>query len=736
MRGVICSQCGHENEPGVRICANCYARLSETARSQAEMGLRERLKSIPVGKLLPLIPVVILLVVLLLLSPELEEYRQLLILFGLLGLVALGVTFPLAKGEYDFSAGPIAGVAACVAILATGHEQVLMMPVALTAVLIGVVVGFLVGLINGLVVGWTRIPSSVFTIIMALVLTEVIHTLTIRHELVIQDAAFRELGEATLLGIPAALVLLVLAAVVSIFLWRSEAFRPLASVFTRRGRLRLSHPMNVLWSFGLSGVLGGLAGVFIAASGLPLTSPMGSVTWILAPMTAAILGGGVIAAGMGSTWTALSGAAALSLITFLLRRFQVPIAGPIAEGIIFFVLLLGGRLLSLNWYEIQELRRRNLLAIPGAQRLPQVLFRSKYAPAIWAGFAALLTIGAYAYVSYYVVKYVPPNAAIVASVEGRVDIHRFDTVYQEWQTQTVEPDMLIRQGQTLQAYDGASCLLRMSDGSIVEVAENSRMSVATINEEKDGTRTVSLKVTIGRLFATVKKMVTPESRFEVDTPMLTVAVRGTTFEVNVEEEHAIIGVLEGALSMSRFFTATDEYGQSTIRPEGGKILGGHGVTAYAERPLESPYTLPAFQENRMRMFASETAAELGGAFTGAEFLKGIAAALIIGIAVYLSFLYLSVQPSRIVTEEEVREAARRLEQTRTQGPEDSSRSAAIVQMLMEVGRKDEAREELERMVGTDPQSPYGSWAQRMLSRFRQDRPTEDEDAEQTGDYEV
>ncbi|MFP3903440.1 MAG: FecR domain-containing protein, partial [Armatimonadota bacterium] len=549
------------------------------------------------------------------------------------------------------------------------------------------------------------------------------------QELVIHDPTFQALGEAEFLGIPAALLLLVGAALFSILLWRRETFWPLASVSTRRWLTRLQAPANIMWSFAISGVLGGLAGVFIAACGVPIASPMGHVTWILAPMAAAILGGGVVVAGMGSTWTALSGAAALALAHFFLDMFHVPITGPIASGMILFVLLLGGRLLALNWYEIQELRRGNLLGIPGAQRLPQVLFKSRYAPAIWAGVAAMLTIGAYGYVSYYVVQYVPENAAIVASVEGDVHSRHYDRVFEEWKTEKVEAKMLLEKGYTVETGQHSWCLLKLSDGSIVRVSDNASMTLREITEKDDGTRNVSFHVTIGRVLADVKKMVTPESKFEVETPMLTVAVRGTTFEVDVEQERAVVGVIDGALSMFRYFTGTDEYGRSQMRPEGGKILGGQGVTAWVDRPLTSPYPIPAFQENRIKSVSDQAAAEVARAFVGYDFLKGLAGALLVGIAVYLSFLWLAQQPSRIVTEEEVREAARRLEQTRTGGADDSSRSAAIVQMLMRVGKKDEARKELENMVDADPQSEYGSWAQRMLSRFRDEEPEEDDESE-------
>ena len=89
------------------MCVQCYARISDAARSKVKMGLRARLASIPLGKFIPVIVLVVFLALFAFLSPSAEMDRAVLIQFGLLGLVALGVTFPLTKGHYDFSCGPV-----------------------------------------------------------------------------------------------------------------------------------------------------------------------------------------------------------------------------------------------------------------------------------------------------------------------------------------------------------------------------------------------------------------------------------------------------------------------------------------------------------------------------------------------------------------------------------------------------------------------------------------------------
>lgn len=98
MNKITCERCNHENDPGARVCVKCYGRLSDVARAKATVGWRARLASIPVGKFVPVGLILIFLILLAALSPDKQTFHNLFIQFGLLGLVALGVTFPLTKG--------------------------------------------------------------------------------------------------------------------------------------------------------------------------------------------------------------------------------------------------------------------------------------------------------------------------------------------------------------------------------------------------------------------------------------------------------------------------------------------------------------------------------------------------------------------------------------------------------------------------------------------------------------
>lgn len=722
MGKIACQRCGHENDVGARICASCYARLGESSKTKRRLGLCARLASIPLGTFVPIILVLVFFLLLMALSPTKATWQNVMVQFGLLGLVALGVTFPLTKGQYDLSCGPVAGLAACVTILATHGEQMLTLPVGVTAALAGILVGVAAGFVSGIIVGWSRLHSALFTLILAVAATDLTHTIALRRELVLGDPAFQALGEAQFAGLPAPLLLLLAAALAGVLLFRRETFWPLNKATTAKWNMRLSRPQNIMWSFVASGLLAGLAGVFIAGCGLPVTSPTGHATWILAPLTAAMLGGAVVSAGMGGVSTALMGAAALTLISSFLNKLQVPIAGPVAEALILFALLATGRTLSLTWYELQELRRGNLLGIPAAQRLPELLFHSRYSRAIWACSMVVIGLLTYAYVAYFRVQYVPDDAALVVSYSGTVEAYEL----QEQRTipLAIAERMLLESGHMVVTRADGECLLRFSDDTQVQLSNNTSMTISQIAQEADGTRQVKLRMSAGRLWGNVQRLITRDSIFEVDTPLLTVAVRGTLFEVELVEDAAKVGVLHGALNLYRFLTTTDRYGRAVSQHEQRDLREGEGLVAWADEPMGSAFPLPELQRDRMRRLSEQAASELGRALFGMAFLKAIGGLVLLSVCIYLIIMYAAAGPVRVVMPEDVAEAARRVEASRTRTADDSPRSVALAQMYLRTGNKTAARDELEKIIAVDPNSEHGQWAKRMLAMLMEDQDEE------------
>ncbi|MBI3920576.1 MAG: FecR domain-containing protein [Armatimonadetes bacterium] len=132
------------------------------------------------------------------------------------------------------------------------------------------------------------------------------------------------------------------------------------------------------------------------------------------------------------------------------------------------------------------------------------------------------------------------------------------------------------------AVTGDNCRMEitMTIGGILRVEENSQVDF----EEKSG-GVVGLQVWLGRVWSSIKKVVTPTSKFEVSTPSAVAAVRGTEFFVDVdgvanegmseeeggmEEQGTHIGVLEGEVvvtDLAEEMSAREEEGEKVATPE-------------------------------------------------------------------------------------------------------------------------------------------------------------------------
>lgn len=79
---------------------------------------------------------------------------------ALVGIVAIGMTFPMIAGAFDLSVGTVLGLATVIAI----KMQPTSLGITLLAVFIALAVGALFGIINGMVVGQWRTNSIITTI--------------------------------------------------------------------------------------------------------------------------------------------------------------------------------------------------------------------------------------------------------------------------------------------------------------------------------------------------------------------------------------------------------------------------------------------------------------------------------------------------------------------------------------------------------------------------------------------
>ena len=94
---------------------------------------------------------------------------------------------------------------------------------------------------------------------------------------------------------------------------------------------------------------------------------------------------------------------------------------------------------------------------------------------------------------------------------------------------------LYKTGDVVKSSVNGRAVLTFFDGSTLTVDPGSIVRVTTLNKLDNGGIQVSIEQTLGRSWASVQKLKTPDSKFEVKTPTSTAAVRGTSFETKVEQ---------------------------------------------------------------------------------------------------------------------------------------------------------------------------------------------------------
>ena len=89
-------------------------------------------------------------------------------------------------------------------------------------------------------------------------------------------------------------------------------------------------------------------------------------------------------------------------------------------------------------------------------------------------------------------------------------------------------------GDVVKSNDNGRAVLTFFDGSSLAIDPGSQVRVVSLNRVAGDGLQVTIEQTLGRSWASVQKLKTPDSKFEVRTPSSTAAVRGTAFQTIVE----------------------------------------------------------------------------------------------------------------------------------------------------------------------------------------------------------
>lgn len=142
--------------------------------------------------------------------------------------------------------------------------------------------------------------------------------------------------------------------------------------------------------------------------------------------------------------------------------------------------------------------------------------------------------------------------------------------------------------------------LRFSDGSTAYFAPHTRATLGVSRQAPlGGVRATRLDLEQGALETMVRPLTTPHSRFEVKTPRITTAVRGTRFRVAQQADGSRHEVQEGRVRV-----------QGGAAPEAVELAGGQGLRSEGGKPGAVVDLLPAPDLSRIAVLIERTAQTL------------------------------------------------------------------------------------------------------------------------------
>jgi hypothetical protein len=131
----------------------------------------------------------------------------------------------------------------------------------------------------------------------------------------------------------------------------------------------------------------------------------------------------------------------------------------------------------------------------------------------------------------------------------------------------------LKPGDIVQANDNSTAVIAFFEGSTIELKAGTRIEVVSLDTARSGSTTILLNQMLGETISRVTKLADLKSRYEIETPAVVAAVRGSVMLVAVETDGTTrVGNLEGKISVVA-------QGVEVVVPVGGSSI---------VRPGESP----------------------------------------------------------------------------------------------------------------------------------------------------
>jgi hypothetical protein len=159
------------------------------------------------------------------------------------------------------------------------------------------------------------------------------------------------------------------------------------------------------------------------------------------------------------------------------------------------------------------------------------------------------------------------STAELVDIFGDVEVKQGDT----WVT--AENNMELHRYDSVRTGDNSSASIIIFKGSIIRLDSNTEVYLEELIQGEEGTF-VTIEQEAGRTWSTVQK-ISGIDEYEVQTPTAVASVRGTSFDINIENGTTIVGVIKGSVDVKKtdnetVYTVLENYSVAVDSEEVGE----------------------------------------------------------------------------------------------------------------------------------------------------------------------
>ncbi|KFC87115.1 MAG: L-arabinose ABC transporter permease AraH [Hafnia alvei] len=263
------------------------------------------------------------------------------------GMVACGMLFCLASGDFDLS---VASVIACAGV--TTAVVINMTESLWIGIFAGLLLGAVCGLVNGFVIARLKINALITTLATMQIVRGLAYIISDGKAVGIEDERFFELGYANWLGLPSPIWITVICFILFGFLLNRTTFgRNTLAIGGNEEAARLAGVPVVrtkIIIFVLSGLVSAAAGI-ILASRMTSGQPMTSIGYELIVISACVLGGVSLKGGIGKISYVIAGVLILGTVENAMNLLNIsPFSQYVVRGVILLAAVIFDRYKQLS----------------------------------------------------------------------------------------------------------------------------------------------------------------------------------------------------------------------------------------------------------------------------------------------------------------------------------------------------------------------------------------------------